>query len=124
VSTPRTKGTGCGLLLKTPTTADAYTEKLSKKEQKFGNSGTLAQEVMTGFVYKRGLLPTPVVRDYNGARTSETLEKAGRYKTNNLVDYPSQTGKSSQLNPPFVAEMMGFPVNWTELPFQNGEPKV
>ncbi len=31
------------------------------------------------------------------------------------------TGQSSQLNPRFVAEMMGFPPNWTELPFLNGE---
>jgi site-specific DNA-cytosine methylase len=33
-------------------------------------------------------------------------------------------GKTSQLNPRFVAEMMGFPVNWTELPFQSGELKA
>ena len=33
----------------------------------------------------------------------------------------NQTGKNSQLNPRFVAEMMGFPPNWTELPFQSGE---
>jgi len=32
--------------------------------------------------------------------------------------------KTSQLNPRFVAEMMRFPTNWTELPFQNGEIKV
>jgi len=30
-------------------------------------------------------------------------------------------GTSSQLNPRFVMEMMGFPPNWTELPFLNGE---
>jgi hypothetical protein len=29
--------------------------------------------------------------------------------------------KDSQLNPRFVAEMMGFPPNWTELPFLSGE---
>lgn len=32
--------------------------------------------------------------------------------------------KTSQLNPLFVAEMMGFPPDWTELPFLNGEKKV
>jgi hypothetical protein len=31
------------------------------------------------------------------------------------------TGTSSQLNPQFVAEMMGFPTDWTALPFQSGE---
>jgi hypothetical protein len=30
-------------------------------------------------------------------------------------------GKTFQLNPRFVAEMMGFPPDWTELPFQSGE---
>jgi hypothetical protein len=30
----------------------------------------------------------------------------------------------SQLNPLFVAEMMGFPPDWTILPFQSGETKV
>jgi hypothetical protein len=33
-------------------------------------------------------------------------------------------GRHGQLNPRFVAAMMGFPANWTELPFQHGEPKV
>jgi DNA (cytosine-5)-methyltransferase 1 len=33
----------------------------------------------------------------------------------------TQTGSNSQLNPLFVAEMMGFPPNWTVLPFQSGE---
>jgi len=33
-------------------------------------------------------------------------------------------GVRSHLNPRFVGEMMGFPPNWTELPFQSGEQKV
>ena len=214
-----------GLLLKTPCTADAYTEGMSKKEQKFGNSGTLAQEIQTGFVYQRGMLPTPqasdfvgtvqqnnyslrhlehgtgwaqmlptptardekngsnitdnrmqrkiqqgwtidlndmarcgmlptptaqdggkatkkmrenhqnnltavvfhgmlptpATRDWKGARTEEALEEAGRNHTNSLPDAFAQTGTTSQLNPRFVLEMMGFPPNWTELPFLNGE---
>jgi len=149
------------LLLKTPCASDAYTENLSKKEQSFGNSGTLAQEVATGFVYKRGLLltpttreevmdtekfkarmekynngttvpnlatqihgmlPTPTTRDYKGARSEEALKAAKRTETNSLPDAFAQSGKTSQLNPRFVAEMMGFPVNWTELPFLSGEP--
>ena len=32
-----------------------------------------------------------------------------------------ETGTTSQLNPRFVLEMMGFPPDWTELPFLNGE---
>jgi hypothetical protein len=31
------------------------------------------------------------------------------------------TGKTSQLSPQFVEEMMGFPKGWTASPFQSGE---
>ena len=67
------------------------------------------------------LLPTPATRDYKGARSKEALENAGRNETNSLPDAFAQTGKTSQLNPLFVGEMMGFPPDWTVLPFQNGE---
>ncbi len=134
---------------------DAYAEGLKKKEQKFGNSGTLAQEIQSGFVYKRGLLPTPTAMDSSGATAnmkstqvkegsmhSVTLSRAlsmGLLPTPVKSDYtprrPSEnwkggdlssfinmeiTGKTSQLNPRFVLEMMGFPPDWTELPFQSG----
>ena len=229
-------------MLKTPSAMDSYSENLSKKEQKFGNSGTLAQKVQSGFIYQRGMLPTPqamdsmtnpprqltesgriisnqghngsaplkdlamngllptptamdstnatatmkssqvkegsmhsvtlcramamgmlptptlqdariginniggsqhraergsialadialgltgmlptpATRDYKGARSTEALEKSGRNHTNSLPDSFNQTGKPSQLNPRFVLEMMGFPPDWTELPFLNG----
>ncbi len=66
-------------------------------------------------------LPTPTTRDYKGSRSKEALENAGRSETNSLPDSFAQPGKTSQLNPRFVAEMMGFPPDWTELPFLNGE---
>ncbi|WP_435624496.1 hypothetical protein [Flagellimonas sp.] len=72
-------------------------------------------------VIAKKMLPTPTTRDYKGARTKESLKDAGRNEKNSLPDAFSQNGKSSQLNPRFVAEMMGFPPNWTELPFLNGE---
>jgi hypothetical protein len=141
------------LLLKTPCAADAHTENLSKKEQVFGNSGTLAQEVQTGFVYQRGLLPTPIAGDWKGQLRSDGTANMlsgkaslGLLPTPTTRDWKGErdltdgknmsekgvtygirlpqvvaTGKTSQLNPRFVAEMMGFPVNWTELPFQSGE---
>jgi len=68
-----------------------------------------------------GMLPTPTKRDYKGARSEEALEAAGRNETNSLPDAFAQSGKTSQLSPLFVEEMMGFPKNWTALPFQSGE---
>ena len=70
---------------------------------------------------KFGMLPTPAIRDWKGARSKEALKRAGRNHTNNLPDAFAQIGKTSQLSPQFVMEMMGFPTDWTELPFLNGE---
>lgn len=68
-----------------------------------------------------GMLPTPATRDYKGARTTEALEASGRSETNSLPDRFHQPGKTSQLNPRFVEEMMGFPPDWTLLPFLRDE---
>lgn len=37
-----------------------------------------------------------------------------------MVSHPSRTGTGSRLNPRYVAQMMGFPPDWTELPFRHG----
>jgi hypothetical protein len=141
------------MLLKTPSAMDAYSENLSKKEQAFGNSGTLAQEIQSGFVENRwpGLLPTPKAQNKNhpgehgqGGKNLQTVvwksllptptgtsdAKGGCTRPN--PDRQKDTlahamhsvigakpGTTSQLNPRFVAEMMGFPPDWLELPFQN-----
>jgi hypothetical protein len=79
--THRIEETDAGLLLKTPCSADAYTENLTKKEQRFGNSGTLAQEVQTGFIYQRGMLPTPTASDVEGgvSNPNQITQKNGRF---------------------------------------------
>ena len=65
----------------------------------------------------KGMLPTPVTGDYRSGMQN-------RYGTNHTQQFNDtiafQTGTTSQLNPLFVAEMMGFPVDWTVLPFQSG----
>jgi len=61
-----------------------------------------------------GLLPTPTASDTPGKNT-------GKRAQNSIPKIIRQNGlETSQLNPRFVLEMMGFPPNWTELPFQNG----
>lgn len=68
-----------------------------------------------------GLLPTPTARDWKGAPTLENFERKGKNpQQGSLPDFFAQTGRSFQLNPLFVAEMMGFPVSWTVLPFLPG----
>lgn len=110
--TPTVMDTNCGDLDK----IDARRAKaLASKKNGNGFGATL------GELGNRGLLPTPTKMDYKGARSSEALEAAGRTATNSLPDAFAQTGISSQLNPQFVAEMMGFPTDWLELPFLSTE---
>jgi hypothetical protein len=134
-----------------------------KKKPISGNSGTLAQEIMSSYeptMKKLGLLSTPTAMDSTnatvnmksnqlteGSMHSVTLTRAmvmGLLPTPTLQEYtnstlpPSQIKRNnipgvllrqgvlahSQLNPLFVEQMMGFPKNWTALPFQNGETKA
>lgn len=70
------------------------------------------------------MLPTPVARDYKGPQANEYKKARGEETNMKMASLPGLVGaigKDSQLNPQFVAEMMGFPTDWTELPFQNGE---
>ena len=60
------------------------------------------------------MLPTPT----SGSKNSQHSIAEWGGSGNPLRNIP---GAYSQLNPRFVAEMMGFPPNWTELPFQSGE---
>jgi hypothetical protein len=110
-----------GMLL-TPTTREEVQDldKFQKRMEKYPN-GTKVPNLATQVV---GMLPTPTTRDWKGGRTSEALEDAGRNETNSLPDFFAQPGESSQLNPLFVTEMMGYPTNWLELPFLNGETNL
>jgi DNA-cytosine methyltransferase len=71
------------------------------------------------------LLPTPTIADSKHS-THKTPSWDSRVQQKHLAEtllnpyIQEPTGKTSQLNPRFVAEMMGFPPNWTELPFLNG----
>ena len=80
----------------------------------------------------RGMLPTPNAMDWNTGTKPETyIKRAERHKEKGVILQmtlrqmaANQTGMCSQLNPQFVAEMMGFPTDWTELPFLIGERKA
>ena len=127
-------------LLKTPTAFDA-TVSSGKKNPVPGDSGCLAQEIMSGYAQNvRGLLPTPAAQDGDNStlppskinrdtvpgaimRLLPTPQAGDGYKGCSNQHQDSlhktfKTGGDSQLNPRFVGEMMGFPANWLELPFQ------
>jgi hypothetical protein len=113
-------------LIPTPTAFDYNTprkpETFKKAQERHKAKGVNLQNPLKQMA-AMGMLPTPVAGEYRD--TGEGV-KTGNFKQMNLTrtiakDNPEWIGKNSQLNPRFVAEMMGFPPNWTELPFQNGE---
>lgn len=101
-------------LLPTPTAIDAGTGRINKSL-----SPNAKERPTIAMAAKMGLLPTPTASDKNTGTTKD--RKDGISRMSNLNHNIAHLyGKTSQLNPRFVAEMMGFPVDWTVLPFLNG----
>jgi hypothetical protein len=113
-------------MLPTPNAYDWNTprkeETFKEAQQKHKEKGVNLQNPLKQMA-SMGMLPTPTCSAKNGSGSKESLEKRGRGERNDLSSWPTMNtdGRNSQLNPRFVAEMMGFPPNWTELPFQNGD---
>ena len=105
------------MLLPTPTATEIHHWQRVERWKRQGRTsmhetedGEKNPNGLTDFLDFHGLLPT--------------LEHIGRKGKNprqgGLPDFFAQTGRSFQLNPLFVAEMMGFPTSWTVLPFLPG----
>lgn len=105
------------MLLPTPTATEIHLWQRVERWKRQGRTsmhetedGEKNPNGLTDFLDFHGLLPT--------------LEHIGRKGKNprqgGLPDSFAQTGRSFQLNPLFVAEMMGFPTSWTVLPFLPG----
>ena len=105
------------MLLPTPTATEIHHWQRVERWKRQGRTsmhetedGEKNPNGLTDFLDFHGLLPT--------------LEHIGRKGKNprqgGLPDFFAQTGRSFQLNPLFVSEMMGFPTSWTVLPFLPG----
>lgn len=113
-------------LLPTPMATDIRHEKRAKELKAAGGNtfhsrknGETRPNGFMDWMDFHGLLPTPTASDKNTGTTKERKDGASRMSDlkHNIAH---QYGRNSQLNPRFVAEMMGFPVDWTVLPFLNG----
>ena len=119
VSTPRIKGQEYGLL-PTPQASD-FVSTVRENDYSLRHL-----EHNSGWTKK--MLPTPNAQDWNSGTKPETYEaRKQKHKMKgvalqmSLRQMAMTSGKTFQLNPLFVEEMMGFPKNWTTLPFLNGE---
>ena len=114
-------------LLPTPTALDKGTGRTNKSL-----SPNAAERPTLALAAKQGLLPTPCASEATKfTKKLNFKSQMGKSLTamacNGMIPAPSSkkvtAGKTSQLNPLYVEEMMGFPLMWTALPFlsQGGE---
>lgn len=81
-------------------------------------NGALRPNGLTDFLDFNGIMPTPSARDWKGCTNPGVKKVNGNVYGETLPDTVKKvTGSTSQLNPLFVEEMMGFPLMWTALPF-------
>ena len=104
-------------LLPTPTAIDAGSGRINRSL-----SPGAADRPTIALAARMGLLPMPTANDATNSSlpASQVKCKSGLPGMAMQSD-EYRTGAGSRLNPLFVAEMMGFPVDWTVLPFQSGE---
>jgi hypothetical protein len=81
-------------LLKTPSASDAHSENLKSKNVS-GTSGTLAQEMKSGFIMNR-LLPTPTVSDVFTGNLKSSQQKEGSMHS---VTLPQVVRRTLTLSP-------------------------
>lgn len=97
-------------LLPTPNAAEG--EKYSKRYNPESQMG----KGLTSMAVN-GLLPTPTAQESRGNASVDR----GKFKlTDEIARIYSPGGGTSQLNPLYVSDMMGFPVDWTVSPFLGG----
>lgn len=98
-----------GIMWSTPTAQDHNNQVLPPSQ--------LTRDTLPGRVMRlsaAGLLPTPMAQECDkitGLENQDSLTKRAR----------QITGETSRLSTRFVTEMMGFPRDWLERPFQVGE---
>jgi hypothetical protein len=98
-------------LAPTPAARDYNGKSGQSRNQKRANPQDSVPNMISRMQEK--LIPTPAAQNHKGAKKINKNMQGSP----NLPDYIAQTLPDGQLNPLFVLEMMGFPPDWTLLPF-------
>lgn len=117
VSALPTVGTDVGLL-PTPTAIDAGSGRMNKSL-----SPNASERPTLAMASKMGLLPTPTANDAKNVTLPASQGIRNGLPKTAMQSDEYRTGTGSRLNPLYVAEMMGFPVNWLVSPFLGGAGK-
>ncbi len=108
-------------LLPTPTALDKAGGRINRSP-----SPGATQRPTLALAARKGLLPTPCAKEATKyTKTFNPNSQMGKGLTalacSEMLPTPAvrkkTSGKTSQLNPLYVEEMMGFPLMWTTLPF-------
>ena len=118
-------------LLPTPNCMDVLPPKEGEAMEKLANgarAGRTAPSNLREYVnpaswdayINQGLIPTPTATsDSLGGCTRSDEKRQSDTLAHHIHAATNATpGTTTNLNPAFVAEMMGFPPDWTELPFE------
>ena len=119
-------------MLPTPTASDATTGAIIGKNDVFRETSGLPRKVnqngkdgsvgLGRLVQLTNLLPTPTAQIVKHGHSEKYWDNRIGKRQMDIAMWNAETnGKTSQLSPQFVMEMMGFPTDWTLLPFLNGE---
>jgi hypothetical protein len=110
-------------MLPTPTCMDSTNATATMKSTQV-KEGSMHSMTLTRAM-ESGMLPTPTAQIIKHGHSEKYWDNRIGKRQMDIAMWNAETnGKTSQLNPLFVAEMMGFPTDWTILPFQNGETKA
>jgi hypothetical protein len=108
-------------LLLTPTASEAIQnlETFKKRMEKYPNGTTMPISIIDFAIYN-GLIPTPTAQDgqKNASLPPSQIDRNDSI-VKRILEVNPTAGKTSQLNPLFVEEMMGFPHGYTIAPFLN-----
>lgn len=105
-------------LLPTPTAIDAGSGRMNKSL-----SPNASERPTLAMASKMGLLPTPTANDAKNVTLPASQGIRNGLPKTAMQSDEYRTGTGSRLNPLYVAEMMGFPVNWLVSPFLGGAGK-
>ena len=104
-------------MLPTPTSRDHRSSRLLNADGKSVSGKGISYGITLAKKAKYQMLPTPMAQESDkitGKENQDSLTKRAR----------QETGKTSQLSPLFVEEMMGFPKGWTVSPFHSGDERA
>lgn len=103
-------------LLPTPTAIDAGSGRINRSL-----SPGAADRPTIALAARMGLLPIPTVNDaMNSSLPASQVKRKSGLSRMAMGSDEYQAGTTFQLNPLFVAEMMGFPASWLVSPFLRG----